>query len=72
MIHPLTRLKIKFITWKFRRLANRALRAIMILDRYQVNMRWPRWRRRQWWNDFIRSPEARTAQVATFIHELSK
>jgi len=42
--------------WRMRRLAKRAKRLFRILDRHMGMMKWPRWRRRQWWRDYIKEP----------------
>jgi len=36
-----------------RRLAKRAKRLFRIIDRHMASQKWPRWKRRQFWRDYI-------------------
>jgi len=71
-------LKIKFIE-RFRmnrlyqkhlRITMQALRAIEFINYNQKRRQWPRHQQRQWWNDFCKSPEARTGAVNRYIEEI--
>lgn len=48
-------IKKAILKYRLRRLVNLHLK----IDESMKKRGWPGWRRRQWWRDFIRSPEAR-------------
>lgn len=51
----------KYRKWKFKRLQRQSVIFLKLLDVFMKKNKWPSWRRKQFWHDFIKSPASREA-----------
>ncbi len=66
----------KFNKWrkkrKYQRTMNKAIFFFVRLDVAMKDNNWPRYKRRQFWRDFIKSPKARDSVLRQVLEEVNE